>query len=393
MLPESSNQKPSEGSIPKTYHVYQTGCGIIKAYAKYFEQYLENHGVHQAPNPDEADYIVIGTCTVDHRSIGQATERIEACRNCAKDQNVIVAGCLVDYDRPLVERLFKGTILSLSQIMETPDPFSLGEPYADGEVPYFFPINKNYLFSSGKEASHYGLINICTGCLHKCTYCVHPLIFKGIHSLAPEKIVNIVKEGVANNVKEFILWAQDIYSYGRDINTNIIELLISLVKLKGDFTLNLGGLYPGFVDRLAPDLIELLASDKIIKMECDLQSGSPRLLKLMGRKYDLEQVAENIRAFREVKPDLMVHTHVMLGFPTETTEDVHQTADFLLQADFTSVSVFSFSPHPRTRAFDLQPRVPLPVVKERFEMLKTTLKDKEMAMVDYIPDQPIEICT
>ena len=366
------------------YYVFQTGCGIIRTSARRCENYLHSHGIQQADKWEDADYIVIDTCAVDNRSIGHATERIYNCtHNHPRKPKVIVAGCLVDYDRPRVEAMFDGPILSLSEIMQNPDPFGLGEPYASEETPYFFPTKKGNIFSSGKQASEYCLINICTGCLHRCTYCIHPLIFGKPKSVPPEAILDTIRMGIAKDVKEFILWAQDIYAYGRDIQSDIVQLLSSILQIEGDFTLNLGGLHPRFVPKVIVPFTELLKSGKIIKMEFDIQTGSPRLLKLMGRKYNPAQLKNGIQAFRTIKPDLMIHTHVMLGFPTESDADVAQTIDVLLNVGFTSVSVFAFSPHPRTRAFHLQPRIPSSLVKERFAMLERALEGKQITIINY----------
>ena len=369
----------------KKYFVFQTGCGVNKANARRYENYMEANGVKPTTDVKEADYIVINTCAVDQRSILEAAINISRSTiTHPKNPEVVVVGCLVDRDRAFIERMFHGPILDLNEIEENPDIFQFNGVALAGEHPYFFPKEPGYVFDSGKPADYYGLINICTGCLHRCTYCTHHMIFDEIISLPPEKIVALVQEGIDRGVREFILWAQDIYAYGKDNGADIVSLLKKLVALSGDFSLNLGGMNPKWLPKVIDPFTELLETGRIIKMEFPIQTGSPRLLKLMGRRYDEDKLVETIARFKEAHPPLMVHTHAMLGFPTETEVDVLETARVLRRAGFTSVSIFAFTPHRETKAGNMDGRIPANEIRRRFKLLEQELKGSNIYVINYV---------
>jgi tRNA A37 methylthiotransferase MiaB len=186
-----------------------------------------------------------------------------------------------------------------------------------------------------------------------------------------EKIVNEFKLGLQKGYNRFFLVAPDLGSYGIDIGYNIVDLLQKLVELnESEYQIILNQINPVDLIRLLPGLEKILSSGKIEALGCQVESGSDRILELMGRDYRASDWKNSILRINKKFPLVRISTHVMIGFPTETEEDFEATMkllDFPIFIDW--VGFFLFSPRPTVYASRLSGQVPQKVKDERFKKI------------------------
>lgn len=192
--------------------------------------------------------------------------------------------------------------------------------------------------------SHYAYLKISEGCDRSCSFCAIPLI-RGKHISLPIQILikeaeNLAKQGV----KELILIAQDLSSYGKDIygEYKLAELLKQLAKTEGIEWIRLHYLYPaGFPE----NVIEVMKNEpKICKyIDIPIQHISSKVLKAMKRGHNKKTTEVLIGKFKAAMPEIVIRTTLLVGFPGEEESDFNELKEFVSQTKFDRLGVFTYS--------------------------------------------------
>jgi len=164
-----------------------------------------------------------------------------------------------------------------------------------------------------------------------------------------------VQSDFASGAKEFWITSQDTACYGREMQSNLTELLSTLDVLAGDFKVRVGMMTPNMVTDMQDKLISSFRSDKIFKfLHLPVQSGDNETLKFMRRFYTAEQFKHIVDAFRAEFPDLTLATDVIVGFPGETEEAFENTLELLKEVKPDVTNVSKFFARPKTAAAEIQ---------------------------------------
>jgi len=413
--------------MKKVYIQSRVGCGYRMLDAQRFCNYFLKNNHRIVHNPKEADYIIFVTC-------GISNAMAEICLGIIKkfnkyDAELIVVGCLPAIRPKLIAENFGGKIIVTDDLIHNPDKIDqlfpenkikfkyIDDPsiieYQDNEgnllqrlknkinavemektstllgiITLSIPIKirrhiLNNLLGENTVISHYNsilthnsdyCIRVSWGCTGNCTYCGSKKAV-GAHVSKPiEQILTEFKKGLRMGYKSFYISAEDVGSYGLDIDSSLPELLDKITEIEGDYEIFLGGLNPVWVVKYVDSLEKIFKKGKIQHMECPIQSGSSRILKLMHRYSNIEKIKDAYNRLRKSYPDLLLYPHIMLGFPTETDEDAEQTLSFIKEMNFNSGQVFNCSCIPGTEAVDIEPKVPKEVISERTKYVKKFLK-------------------
>ena len=192
--------------------------------------------------------------------------------------------------------------------------------------------------------SHYAYLKIAEGCNWHCGYCAIPLI-RGKHTSVPmEQILEEAQKLAERGVKELIVIAQDTTYYGIDLygRRRLADLLTELCKIKGIEWIRLHYAYPtAFPD----DVIEVMAREKKICKYLDIpfQHISDKMLSAMKRRHTKAEAMELIKRLREQIPDIVLRTTLLVGYPTETQEDIDELEAFVREVRFERLGVFPYS--------------------------------------------------
>jgi len=227
-------------------------------------------------------------------------------------------------------------------------------------------------------------LKIAEGCSNRCSYCIIPKL-RGRHKSQPlENVMTEAQDLVSSGVKELVLVAQDSTAYGQDLNPPVTL---------GHLISGLAGLFAGGADepKFFPWIRVLYGNPESIEesfvrsvadharvcsyFDLPIQHASNRILKRMGRRYTREKLCRLFRRIREIVPDAVLRTTVILGFPGETDQDFQQMLDFAEEIRFDHLGVFVYSDADDIPSHRLRQHVPLGVAQDRYDQLMSTQMD------------------
>jgi ribosomal protein S12 methylthiotransferase len=233
-------------------------------------------------------------------------------------------------------------------------------------------------------APYMAFLKVAEGCSNRCTYCIIPKL-RGHHKSQPlENVVDEARELVSSGVKELVLVAQDTTAYGHDLKPpvtlgNLIHRLAQL-HVGGGREVNffpwIRVLY-GNPESIEESFMRSVAAHPQVCSYFDLpiQHASDRILKRMGRRYTREKLRRLFRRIREIIPDAVLRTTVILGFPGETDQDFQQVLDFAEEIRFDHLGVFVYSDAEDLASHRLRPHVPKSLAQDRYDQLMSAQMD------------------
>lgn len=213
-------------------------------------------------------------------------------------------------------------------------------------------------------------IKISTGCLSSCSYCGVRYSRGRLKSKPLSQIVKEFNEGLVKKYKKFTLIGTDIAAYGRDIGTNLANLLEILLKNDVDVKMRLPNMNPKFMIEMMPKLRELIGTEKIELIGAGVQSGNNRILRRMNRGYRIEDYKEVISGLKAECPHLRIRTNVIVGFPSETEDDFQDTIKLIDEIDFNFADLHRYSTRSNTKAATMPKQIPQAVIDKRFSIFR-----------------------
>lgn len=316
-------------------------------------------------NPDDAFIIIINTCSVKGQTENHILKYLNELKE-LKHKKIIITGCL---PQTVPEKLkgypMLGTqpqkIVELVEEVLNDNPIEIlkKELHPRLNLP---KVRKNPVVE---------IIPICEGCLgDPCSYCIVKKARGELVSYPKEEIINQIKEAVKDKIPEIWLTAQDTGCYGKDINSNLIELLIDIIQMPGDFKIRLGMINPNHVLEFTDELIEIFKSKKIFKfLHIPVQSGNNDILKAMKRKYTVEEFKEIIQKFKSAIPEITIATDVIVGFPGETEEQFFDSVHLIREIKPAVLNISRFWPRPGTEAEKLENQIHGKETKRRSQLI------------------------
>jgi tRNA A37 methylthiotransferase MiaB len=210
-------------------------------------------------------------------------------------------------------------------------------------------------------------LRIAHGCMGQCSYCAIRFAAGPLRSKSMDDILEEFDRGLNQGFTEFSLIAGDVGAYGQDIGSNIAELLRKILSRKGNYKITLFDFGPQWFIQYASELIRLLASNKkrISMLMLPVQSGSDRILSLMRRDYKASEIIQAVKQLLKAYPQVLLSTHVLVGFPGETEEDFQMTVELLRTLRFQRVDIYEYSERPKIGSLNLPNQVPQEEIKRR----------------------------
>lgn len=378
--PKSPKTKPKKpGSIEfdldgnKIYFI-SLGCPRNLVDSEVMLGILLRAGYEVAQTLEEADYIVINTCgfleASRNESMGAVQDSLQHKKKTAK---LIVTGCMVQTHSSQIKDKFPDVnyllgsgdvegILKAVESTQEGEMITSARSYLEaGEVPRQLSTPK-----------HYAYLKIAEGCRKKCAYCIIPDIKGPLKSKGQEQVLKEFQTLLNQGVKEIILIAQDLGDYGRDKGykkvDGLIDLLKSMLDVKGDYWLRLMYLYP---DEITDELIALMKSDPRIcpYLDMPIQHINDKMLKSMHRSTSKEKIVSTITKLRAEIPNVVIRTSLIVGFPGETEEQFEELAQFIKEHPLDNIGIFKFSREPGSHAYELPDQISDEIKEDRYHRL------------------------
>ncbi len=281
---------------------------------------------------EEADVILIGTCVVIEHTENRMVRRIKELKKYRK--KVVVYGCLPSARKELLD-------------MDVV-PIATWEFERAGKILNLDKSPMDEVFIWDAVAT----IPIANGCLGQCTYCITRLARGRVKSRNKEWILRLVKKALEQGAVEIRISAQDTSAYGRDIGTNLAELINSITSLSGKFYVRVGMMEPRETLRILPELIDAYSNPKVYKfLHLPVQSGDNDILHRMNRGYKVEDFVKIVRNFRQRFPGMTLSTDIIVGFPGENDKSFENTMKLIKEIKPEILNITRFSPRPKTPAY------------------------------------------
>ena len=351
------------------------GCSANLADGETMAGCLAEAGYELTKSASEAELVIYNTCGVK----GPTENRIiNALRKVPKNKKVIVAGCLplISFERLSKEVRFEALVgpATGKSILETVNRVRSGEKVVS--LKGALESKPDLALPRLRLNPIVGIIPVNYGCLGSCSYCCVVHARGKLRSYPITEILKRVKTDVAHGTKEFWITSQDTACYGRDIHTNLAELLKTLAHVEGDFKMRVGMMTPNLVLDIQSDLIRAIESPKLFKfVHLPVQSGADDTLKLMRRFYRVQDFKEAVNAFRTSFPNITLATDVICGFPGESIEDFEDTLRLVEEIKPDIVNVSKFFARPQTAAAKMHENFVDPTeIKRRSSLLAALAK-------------------
>ena len=324
--------------------------------SQHIQAELEKHkGYTTTQNMEEADLIIINTCSVREKPVSKLFSEIGQFNKKKKQGAKIgVCGCTASHlGEDIIKRApYVDFVLGARNISKIKDVVDV-----KGSVEISIDNDESmYEFSTAKTNQYRASVNISVGCDKKCTYCIVPSTRGEEISIPPEMIVEQVRKSVVLGAVEVTLLGQNVNSYGRNFSDGrgkytFTNLLQDVSKVEGLERIRFTSPHPLHMD---DEFIEEFAKNpKISKcIHMPLQSGSSEILKAMKRGYTKEWFLNRASKLRTLVPNLRITTDIIVAFPGETREDFEHTLDVVNQVRFNQIFNFKYSPRPGTEALN-----------------------------------------
>jgi ribosomal protein S12 methylthiotransferase len=328
---------------------------------------LRQDGYRLVDQPAGADFVVVNTCGFLESARQESLDVIEEMlrmKAAGKVRGVIVAGCMAQRDGEALLEKCPGIdqvlgVFSRDQIAQAADRLIGG---LDEQRTSFRPAPTRPLDDRDRlriTPRHLAYLKIAEGCDRQCTFCTIPSI-RGPHASKPiDEVVAEAEQLAADGVRELILVAQDLTSYGLDSDgrPRLAELLGRLETVAGVDWIRLMYLYPMHV---TDELIERIASsDKILPyLDLPLQHASDPVLRRMNRRTSRAEIDALLDRLRERIDSLVLRTTRLVGFPGETKKQFDELVRFVGQRRFERLGAFAYSPEPGTPSARLDGQLP-----------------------------------
>ncbi len=388
----------------KKYHFWITGCQMNYADARRVATELEKLGYSATPTVDDADVVVLQTCTVRQQSEDKAVGKLSSLKPLKSnnpDMTIAVMGCVVGVrgndalekqfpyvdvfmepstdGTPLVSHLTQDEVLAVE--MEADEQ---RHAWQDGEI--ILPANERGNLVTAP-------VSIVYGCSHACSFCIIPQR-RGIErSRSVGEITAEVRSLVAQGVKEVMLLGQIVDRYGYDIEDgpDLADLLTVINGVDGLERIRFLTSHPNYMtDKILHAVADL---PKVMpQIEVPIQAGNNEVLANMKRGYTREQYRDLVHRIRTIVPDAAIHCDIIVGFPGETDAQFQDTYDILAELKLDKIHLARYSPRPGTVSDRrMEDDVPDAEKRRRFHLIEALQKEISAEKMQQYLGQTVEV--
>ena len=343
------------------------GCKLNYAETSTIEQNFKKKGFEVVGEKEKCDVFVINTCSVTERADRECRQIIRKVLRKSPKAFVTVIGC---YAQLQPEEI--ASIEGVDLILGAKDKFKIFD-YENKFIKYqnpkinISPIDTVYDFNSaftqiGDDRTR-AFLKIQDGCDFNCSFCTIPLARGTSRSQNINELILQANKIIENGFKEIVLTGVNVGDYGKNENSSLLELLKKLNKIDGLKRIRISSIEPNLLN---DDLLEFwLKEEKICNhFHIPMQSGSDKILKLMRRRYTVENYKNLIYKIKSKNENAGIGVDVIVGFPGEDEVEFNKTYDLIHELPVSYLHVFTYSERENTPSVNYGNRIE---PKKRFE--------------------------
>lgn len=366
---------------------------------------LEKDRYTISPTPEEAEVIIVNTCSFIEASKEESIDTIlemAQLKESGKCKVLVASGCLPqryskDLEREMPEvDLFIGTgqyhriteLLNLhGQALEAGAPLPK-RSYID--QPAFIHTEADPRMHTGP--AYTGFLKLSEGCNRRCAFCIIPKLRGNVRSRTVESLVAEATGMAERGVRELNLVAQDLTEYGMEwkYKENLEMLLPRLCAIDGIEWIRLHYVYP---DQFSDELVEIIAREpKIVKyLDMPIQHTNDRVLGSMNRRLTKAKLDDLMVKLRAKIPGCVFRTSIIVGFPGETEEEFQEMVADLERLNLDHVGVFRYSKEEGTKAAEMEGQIHPGTKRKRAKQLIAMLQKQSQARNEKYVGQLVQV--
>lgn len=342
-------------------YIHTLGCKVNQYESQGISELFASRGAEVTAIPEEADVIIVNSCTVTAESDRKTRQSVRHLRGVNPDAVIILAGCMAEaFPQKAAETEGADIIIGnkdYGRIFDTYEEYLAGggakllkiEQHEKGDVFSTPPV-------TGFNERTRAYIKIEDGCDRFCTYCVIPRARGRVRSRSVDDIKNEAEALGRAGFKEIVLVGINLTAYGTDIGATLFDAVNAAASAKGIERIRFGSMEPDQIDD--ETLILLSKCEKFCpQFHLSLQSGCDKTLKRMNRKYDTSFYLDLVERIRAMFVNTSITTDIMVGFAGESEEDFNESAAFAEKVGFARMHIFAYSRRQGTAAYSYPDQV------------------------------------
>jgi ribosomal protein S12 methylthiotransferase len=371
----------------RTFFVETLGCPKNQVDSDKLAGTLLADGLTAVEDPAAADVVVVNTCAFIEEARQESVDVVlDLARRKADGARLVVTGCLAErYGTELADALPEADAVAGFGVPVTAVPVELGPRRAGRPVPSLDLLE----LPRPPATAPWAYVKVAEGCDKACGFCAIPS-FRGPQRSRPvDRVLAEVEQLAAGGVREVVLVAQDLASYGRDQGRGERRLvpLVGEVARRVD-RVRLLYLYPSHLDDA---LVEAILATGVPYFDLSLQHVAAPLLRRMRRWGDGKRFLSRIDAIRAAAPEAAFRSSFIVGYPGETEAHHDELLQFVASAALDWCGFFAYSPEDGTHAAGLDGAVPTPLVQERLGELRALQDDITARRRDDLVGQRVDV--
>lgn len=349
-------EHPGYSSNRKKAALMTLGCKVNKYESEAVEELLLQSGYQIVPFTDYADVYIINTCTVTAMSAKKSRQMIRRTKRINPDSVVAVMGC---YSQKSPEEVLAieevnvvfGTNQRMNLIFELEHTDGKDKKILVDDIMKIRDFEEMTITQVSDRTR--ALIKIQDGCDRFCTYCIIPFTRGPVRSRQLDNIVSETRRLAENGYKEVVLTGIHVASYGKDIGSNLAEVITEIAKIEGIERIRTSSVEPIIITKEFMDQVSQVESF-CPHFHLSMQSGSDTVLKRMNRRYTAQEYRNAVEMIRAYYPDAAITTDVIVGFPGESKEEFEETRALLEKIRLYETHIFKYSEREGTKAAQME---------------------------------------
>ncbi len=397
-MSEQPSQPPGEPVIPqKGVYISTYGCQMNENDSERMYSLLEMANYHPVNAPEMADVIIINSCSVREKPVHKVVSEVGKYRKLKlKNPNlkIGIGGCVGSQEKDnlfkksdLIDFVFGTDNIDLLPSLVQKTYLNKGK-FSETRFAHRDPYHVETLIRNPGVTA---FINITKGCDNFCTFCVVPYTRGREKSRPLSHLIEDINKLTEKGVKEVTLLGQNVNSYKSDCGSDFADLLKAVAQDTNVQRIRYTTSHPkDFNLKLMQVIVD--HKDKICEyIHLPIQSGNTEVLAAMNRGYSRLEYLEKIKLIKQVIPNVVLSTDIIVGFPGETEAQFEDTLSLVQEVGYETIFAFKYSPRPFTKAARFEQQLSEEVKDKRLQTLLKFFDPIGQALADRYQGQVLEV--
>ncbi|MGI6254540.1 MAG: tRNA (N(6)-L-threonylcarbamoyladenosine(37)-C(2))-methylthiotransferase MtaB [Acutalibacter sp.] len=360
------------------------GCKVNQYESEAMLEALLSGGFQEAGPGEEADVVVINSCTVTATSDQKVRQTLRRAKRENPGAVTVLTGCMPQAFPEEAANLLEADVVLGNARRRDLLPRVLEYLSSKQRIVDIAPHEKGESFEKMSVSTFHGrtraFLKIQDGCDRFCSYCIIPYARGRVRSKPLEDLREEVRQLGEAGYQEVVLTGINLPAYGKELGLHLCDAVEAACEASGIRRVRLGSLEP---EQLTPSVIQRMAKEEKLcpQFHLSLQSGCDETLRRMNRHYTTAEYREIVGNLRAAFPNCAITTDIMVGFAGETEEEFQASLEFAREIAFAKVHVFAYSRRPGTQAYDMPDQVSNRVKEERSHRMIQVTRQTQQAFL------------